>query len=160
MVICMWLSWLIFDFLFKRPSHPFFTSLPLPWASEWQNVKPTQWIPSGWLRLSPWTLVHLSCQMCLSTGRQHEDLSSGLVKVCRGGQTEEIAEQGAVLYWGLPVILSFSLFITARRLLMPVSRGYTCPSGVISHAAHHIWNKYTVLESPKPLTGIIQWDTL
>lgn len=29
MVICPWLSWLIFDFLFKRPSCPFFNSLSL-----------------------------------------------------------------------------------------------------------------------------------
>lgn len=40
---------------------------------------------------------------------------------------EEIAERSAVPHWGPPLILSFSLFITASNLLMMVSDVFTYP---------------------------------
>lgn len=59
----------------------------------------------------------------------------------------------AVPHWGLPLILSFSLFITARRLLMLVPG--VCTYGAISHATYCTW--INLLTSPMSVIDIIQW---
>lgn len=72
MVICLWLSTLIFDFLLKGCPLSSFLFSPLTFrltlASDWENGKSAQWISSGWLGLSQWTPVDPGCQMCLSIG--------------------------------------------------------------------------------------------
>lgn len=91
MEICLWLGWLIFDFLLKgcppnpTPTHHhhhlpcslFLSFLPSV-APKWEDGKPAHWISSGWLGLSQWTPVEPGCQMCLSIGVNSRICLSGL----------------------------------------------------------------------------------
>lgn len=70
MEICLWLDWLIFDFVLNGCPTPFSFALffLLSPALEWENGKSAHWISSGWLGLSQRTPVDPACQMCLSIG--------------------------------------------------------------------------------------------